>query len=463
MDTETIKPILESMNPWWSSGVVPERDAPATKRTELETFAATLEGPRIPVLSGLRRTGKTTILHQTIAALIERGVRPERLLYVKFDDLGLREMGPYVFQAVLDAHGEMMGAVPGDMTYALFDEVHNIPDWARALKVIWDRKGPLRIAVTGSAGLSVRGGVGESLVGRATTIDLGPMDLADWAALRGISVDRLPLTSLLGAEGPAGALGGRSEVLRRQSDLRPLLGDYLLRGGLPEAALVEDLVQLQRSLYEDVVDRVVLRDIPLVYGVRQAAKLGALIAVIADKSGVPLTVEGLRASVSLQRETVEDYITYLVGASVIIELVSHTGRLMAALKKARKYYIADTGLANAVMHRGSRTTSDAVAMGALAEQAVAIHLDRLARRQRHRLTYAPAHRGSEVDFVLETTDGPLPIECKFRSEVRDREVGRLDDYREGMGAKVAIMVTKDTLGRRGACVLVPLWLFLLTA
>jgi len=462
MDLEPIKPILESMNPWWSTKVVPGKDAPTFRRIELDTLQASNERPRIPVLTGLRRTGKTTLLHQTIAWLIGRGVRPERLLYVTFDDLVLRGMGPHAFQAVLDAHDELRGTAPGEMTYAFFDEVHNIPDWARALKVIWDRKGPLRMAATGSVGLLVRGGIGESLAGRAETIDLGPMDLADWAALRGTRVGRVPLASLMGAEGPGEGPGRGPAVGIEHAALRPLLGQYLLRGGLPEAALEEDLVILQRHLYEDVVDRVVLRDIPLVYGVKQPAKLGRLLAIIAARSGLPLTVEGLRAAVSLQRETVEDYVTYLVGSRVVLELVSYSGSHMAALKRARKYYIADTGLTNAIMRRGPSATSDATVMGALAEQAVAIHLDRLAGRGWARLTYAPAHRGSEVDFVLESSEGPLPIECNYRSEVRDREVGRLDAYREGMGARQAIMVTKDTLERRGDCVLVPLRLFLLT-
>jgi predicted AAA+ superfamily ATPase len=92
---------------------------------------------------------------------------------------------------------------------------------------------------------------------------------------------------------------------------------------------------------------------------------------------------------------------------------------------------------------------------------VAIHLNRLAHRHFTRLYTGPPHRGSEVDFVLDTREGPLPIECKYRSSIRAQEVAALDAYRDEIGADTAVMVTKDTLERHGACVLIPLWMFLL--
>jgi hypothetical protein len=461
MDPPNIKPILDIMNPWWSTGKVPEWDAPAFKRRELADFLLAIERERIPVLAGLRRTGKTTMVHQAIAELIARGVEPRRILYATFDDFVLRTMGPQVFQTILDVQVETLGTTTRERTYAFFDEVQNIPDWARALKVIWDRKGGVRMVATGSAGLLIRGAVGESLAGRAETTDLGPMELGDWAALLGVKVRPSPLEALLGPGGPEASLGGWLEVERSRELLRPLLGQYILKGGLPEAALDADLALLQLHLYEDVVDRVIFRDIPLLYGVQQPGKLGRLLVIIADKSGLPLTVEGLKTAVTLRRETVEDYLTYLMSSRIIIELLSYTGSQYAALKRARKYYIADTGLQNAIMHRDRRAVADETVMGALAEQAVAIHLNRLARRRWERLSYAPVHGGSEVDFVLETHEGPLPFECKYRSTVRDKEVAALDRYREGIGAKHAVMVTKDELDRRGECVLIPLWMFLI--
>jgi predicted AAA+ superfamily ATPase len=462
MDAPTLTPMLNAMNPWWTTGRVPERDAPAFRRSELKDFLASVGRDRIPILAGLRRTGKTTIMHQAIAELINDGMDPRRALYVTFDDLVLREMGPGAFQAVLDAHSEATGTSHEDTTYAFFDEVQNIPDWATALKIIWDRKGPLHMVASGSSGLLVRGAVGESLAGRAETKDLGPMDLADWATFLGGIVKRVPLETLFAPDGPGKGLGDPLEVDETRRALRPMLGQFLLKGGLPEAVLAEDVVLLHRHLYEDVVERVILRDIPLLYGVKQPGKLGRLLVLIADKSGFPLIIEGLKEAVTLRRETVEDYLTYLIGSRIIIELLSYSGSQFSAQKRARKYYIADTGLQNAIMHRDARALADETVMGALAEQAVAIHLDRLARRRWERISYAPSHRGSEVDFVLGALMGPIPIECKHRANVRDREVERLDEYREAIGAEKAIMVTRDTLDSRGDCTLVPLWMFLLS-
>ena len=461
MDLQPIRDLLRTNNPWWASERVPGWSAPPFRRREIADLMNSLERERVTVLAGLRRSGKTTLVHQAIEELISRGVEPRRIVYARVDDMTLLGYGPMVFLGILDVLSETSGKPPSDGAYAFFDEVQTVPDWGLALKNIWDRKSGVKMTATGSAGLIIRGAVGESLAGRAETMELGPMGLRDWAGLSSVRVRDASLDAIVASDDPAKGMGDWISMGSARSALAPILRRYLLIGGLPESVPASDEVPYFEHLLDDVVERVVFRDIPALYGLRQPRKLAKVLVLLADKTGFPTSVDGLAKALPARHETVEDYITFLLASRVIIELQPFTGSEFSRARSASKHYLADTGLQNAIMHREMGTLADETIMGKLAEQAVAIHLCKLATRRWERIYYAPVHKGSEVDFVLQTRNGPLPIECKYRSAVRDKEVAALDRYREGIGARHAVMVTREELGRRGECVLVPLWMFLI--
>jgi predicted AAA+ superfamily ATPase len=466
MEPELVRRSLLAHNPWWTSGTVPPGTIPPHRRCEYPQYMEALDGGYVVVLAGMRRSGKSTLLHQAIEGLLARGVDAKDIVYASFDDIAFIGTGPEAIQAVLDGREDVVGPPSGGRVHAFLDEVQNIPDWGRALKAIWDLRKDVTFTATGSSGLVVRGAVGESLAGRSTTMELGPMTLRDWVAIasegrtpRGL--EGIPLAELLDASPSGDVPGGRLGASSAREAVRPRLGRYLVLGGLPEAALATDETAYLRHLFESVVERTLFRDLTGLYGLRQPDKVARLLLLLADSSGLPVSVDGLAHALRSHRETVEDYIGYLLGSRLTIELLPYTGSEFSSARKRRRYYIADTGLRNSILHLGSASLTDEMATGALAEQAVAIHLARLARRHWARLFHAPVHRGSEVDFVLETGDGPLPVECKYRSRVRDEEVDRLEAYRAAIGAGSAVMVTRDTLDVRGGCLLLPLWSFLL--
>ena len=446
---------------------MPPGSVPSHRRREFTAFIEALDGKYVAVLAGLRRSGKSTLIHQAIEELLARGVKAKDIVYATFDDLAFLGSGPEVIQAVLDVREDVGGPATGGPIYAFFDEVQNIPEWGRALKVIWDRRTGVRLSATGSSGLIIRGVVGESLAGRATTMDIGPLEFRDWVTIASPTggwggQGAIPLAGLRNGSPPEDAFGGALEVLKARDAVRPFLGRYLILGGLPESTSATDETAYLNHIFESVIERILFRDLPSLYGLRQPDKIARLLLLLADKSGLPVSVDGVAETLKAHRETIEDYISFLIGSRVILEMLPYTGSEISSARKRRRYYLADTGLQNTILHRDSRSLLDDRVMGCIAEQAVAIHLNRLARRHWARLFTGPVHRGSEVDFVLDARDGPMPVECKYKGSVRGNEVASLDAYRKAIGAGTAIMVTKDRFERRGGCVLLPLWMFLLT-
>ena len=85
---ESILSLLYSYNPWWKTGVVQKNFNKPMHRIayyEGKKVFMNTEIRRIVLLSGARRTGKTTIMYQTIASLIEDGINPKEILFISFD------------------------------------------------------------------------------------------------------------------------------------------------------------------------------------------------------------------------------------------------------------------------------------------------------------------------------------------------------------------------------------------
>ncbi len=180
---------LRSLNPWWRGEA--EIPLPTLKRWPFKRLKRLLTEGMTPatVLRGPRRVGKTILLRQLIAELRGDGVASSHILYLPFDELpslkGIKE--PVLTIArwfERDVLNSTFNAVARKRTpaFVFLDEVQNLDTWAPQLKNLVDNHA-LRVLVTGSSSLRIEAGR-DSLAGRITTLDLGPMLLREIAELR---------------------------------------------------------------------------------------------------------------------------------------------------------------------------------------------------------------------------------------------------------------------------------------
>lgn len=177
-------------NPWWAGE--PLVDIPPVRRW---AFEPVLNGLRTGLTKGLvlrgpRQVGKTTLINQAIEQLLSDGVHPLRIFRIQFDDLPdlrrismpLIEMCHWYSDQVLQMSFHA-AARQGKRAFIFLDEVQNLADWAPQLKQLVDLN-PVRVLVTGSSALRIEAGR-DSLAGRISTIELGPLLLREIAQIRG--------------------------------------------------------------------------------------------------------------------------------------------------------------------------------------------------------------------------------------------------------------------------------------
>jgi predicted AAA+ superfamily ATPase len=181
---------LRNSNPWWEGERI--ADLPPVRRWAYEPVRRGLERGLTPavVLRGPRQVGKTTLLNQVIDSLLEEGVHPHRIFRVQFDDLpDLRKLSMPILDVCQWYADAILGtsfnraAREDKRAFIFLDEVQNLADWAPQLKHLVDIN-PVRVLVTGSSALRIEAGR-DSLAGRVSTIEMGPLTLREIAEIRG--------------------------------------------------------------------------------------------------------------------------------------------------------------------------------------------------------------------------------------------------------------------------------------
>ncbi len=138
---------------------------------------------------------------------------------------------------------------------------------------------------------------------------------------------------------------------------------YLQVGGFPELALADSDIMAQQIMREDVVDKVLKRDLPPLYNIRNATELERIFLYLCNVSSEIVSIEAIAKELSgVSRPTVENYIQYLESANLIYQSwpINMAGKKV--LKASPKIYIADAAIRNAVLMDESMLT-DPVQMG----------------------------------------------------------------------------------------------------
>jgi hypothetical protein len=407
---EELVAVLAQFNPWWRGEAI--ADLPKWRRAAFRGLHGWLTAPPAPravMLSGARQIGKTTLMLQAADALLRAGVPAANILYATFDHPILKLAG---IDAVTDAWREREPRADGP-EYLLLDEAQFIRDWGTWVKHQVDFRRDRRIAFTGSAMPLVEADQ-ESGVGRWHTIRLTTLSFYEYLQIKRLQLPELPkLRSLsdLFDWAPAGFYCA--------TDLgRDYVGhfhEYLLRGGFPQTAQVDSVTQAQRLLREDIIDKVLKRDMTALFGVRRVLDLEHTFLYLCLHDGGLLDMVVLCSNLEVKRPTAQHFIELLEATHLIYRLAPY-GYGKDVLRARFKIYLADAAIAPAVMLKGKAIVEDAAALGVATETAVFKHLFARYYAQNVRLSYWRGKREHEVDLVAEVGGELIPFEVKYRAQ-----------------------------------------------
>lgn len=419
---EELIAILSQFNPWWRGEKIP--DLPEWRRgtfQELMQWIETPPAPRAVMLSGPRQVGKTTLLLQAIQQLISSGVPPANILYTTFDHPVCKLAG---LEAVLEAWRELEPKADGP-EYLFLDEaqfIKHIGTWVKHQVDFFKTK---KIIFTGSATPLIQADQ-ESGVGRWHTLRIATLSFYEYLQIKKITLPSIPTIAQISdlfACTP-------NEYYRMSEAASSLIGhfhEYLIRGGFPQTLLVESITQSQKLLREDIIEKVLRRDMTALFGVRRILELEQMFIFFCMHDGGMQDTKTISKDLGIAKQTVQNFID-LFESTYLIYRLPPFGYGKEVLRGRNKLYLSDPAIAPAVLMKGKTILEDAQALSTCVETAIIGHLWSHCASTTARFSYWRNQKEKEVDFVVEISDAIIPFEVKYQSQtVGARDVSGLID------------------------------------
>lgn len=359
---EEVVASVTTENPWWSSRGIPKRFEAMVRRVYFMPFYELVtkwEINRAVILLGPRRVGKTVITQHLISKLIKDGFNAKRIMYVSIDT------PTYTGQSLQFFVDLLLGASKSkknERLVIIFDEIQYLPEWERHLKVLVDRYPHIKFVASGSAAAALRLASAESGAGRFTDFMLPPLTFEEYL----LFIGKLKLVEVIddNISGPR-----KYSKAHNIDELNREFVNYINYGGYPEAVISEDIrMDAARYIKNDIIDKVLLRDLPQLYGITNIQELNNLFTSLAYQTGQEISLESLAGNSGISKPTITRYIEYLEAAFLIfrVKRVDQTAKTFFR-ERTFKVFLTNPSMRAALF---SPLKEDSDAFGHLVETAI---------------------------------------------------------------------------------------------
>ncbi len=377
------------------------------------------------VITGMRRSGKSSFCYQKIRDLESEGLSRTQLLYLNFEDDRLVGFRLEDCQGILDAYYSLYPDNRRKECYFFFDEIQNITGWEHFIRRLLDTTS-VHIILTGSSSKMLTTEIETAMRGRSISKEVLPFSFVEYLQYHHV-FDKIPVNF------------SDDDIAR----LRHGMDKYFRLGGFPETFGCPDEA-MRTEILQEYSDLVILRDVIERHKVSNAIALRYLLRAIyhsvAQKFSVTAFWKVLNQGMQVKcaKNDLYDFMNYLEEACIIYRTELFSPSEKAKLVNPDKVYLIDVGLVRAMSEDPEANR------GWLLENLVYLHL----RRQKYTLNYVNTSDGKEIDFYAFnriTRDKKL-IQVTWSlsdPETRERELRPLDKAATSLGIKEKLVITWD--------------------
>lgn len=295
------------------------------KRNEyLEKLIALKDNAQVKVITGIRRSGKSYLLHLFRDYLEQSDVSENQVIYINFESLehvGLTK-GLALYSYLKKEFGNSKRRL-----YFLFDEIQEVENWQKtinSLRVDFD----CDIYLTGSNASLLSGELATYLTGRTISISIFPLSFDEFLSFKELKEIDLAQDS-------------------------SLLSEYERFGGFPAVVLVENL-QIKEAMLSEISENILFRDIAVRGRMADYEVLRNVINYLLDNIGQPISLQNIvntlaSANISSTLKTVSRLLDLLENAFIFTACNRYDLRGKKRLVKTPKYYVSDLGLRNQLL------------------------------------------------------------------------------------------------------------------
>lgn len=276
----------------------------------------------IKVITGVRRSGKSTLLLMFKDYLINNGIKNDNIIYINFESAIYDDIKNYK-----DLYNYIKDKIKNDKVYVLLDEVQNVESWEKAInsfKVDFD----VDIYITGSNAYLLSSELSTLLSGRYIEIKMYPLSFKEYLLFNNYD----------------------------NNNIDDKFNEYLKYGGLPAITLIKKNNELVLSYLNDIYNTIVKKDIIDRNNIKDTALLENIIKYLSNNIGSPISASKIsdylnsnKITTKSNHQTIDNYLNMLEKSFIMYKADRTDIKSKALLKTLGKYYISDTGIRNIIL------------------------------------------------------------------------------------------------------------------
>jgi len=379
-------------------------------RKLLEMLKAKINDEDIIVVTGQRRTGKTTLLRMLFDT-----IPSENKAFLDFENpIEQRVFEEQDYNNIL-ANLSQYGISKGSQPYVFIDEVQYKPEVVRAVKYLYDHH-KVKFFITGSSSFYIKDMFPESLAGRKAVYELYPLDFSEFLTFKAAGTHELPKSF-------AQKHLEKNEI--EYEKLKAYYSEYLLFGGFPAVVLANGEAR-KKELLLDVFKSYFEKDVRVMADFRNLNAFRDVLLLLLARTGSKVDVSKIASEIGVSRPTIQSYLSFLENTYFLHFLSPFSQNPDREVSGSRKVYACDNGIANLFGHASE---------GALFENAVFLNL-----RKHGKVNYYQRRHGPEIDFILDS--GAVALEAKTTASETDvRKLSR--NAESAFGKREHYVVTRN--------------------
>ena len=276
----------------------------------------------IKVITGVRRSGKSTLLLMFRDYLLANGVKEENIVHINFESAKYDDIKDYK-----DLYKYIEDKVKDEKIYLLLDEIQSVSSWEKAInsfKVDFN----MDIYITGSNAYLLSSELSTLLSGRYIEIKMYPLSFKEFLVFNNYD----------------------------ENNLEEKFNEYLKYGGLPAITLIKGNDELILSYLNDIKNTIVKKDIIDRNNIKDVALLENIIKYLFNNVGSPISSnkisDYLNSNKVVQKsnhQTIDNYLNMLEKSYIIYKADRTDVKSKSLLKTLGKYYVSDSGIRNIIL------------------------------------------------------------------------------------------------------------------
>ncbi len=328
-----------------------------------------IDSGKIVTVIGVRRSGKTSLLYDTVNRLCE-SVEKTNIVYINFEDERL-ELKAEELDLIIQGYGELYPQHDLKDCYLFFDEIQNVAGWEKFVRRVYDTL-TKHIFITGSNAKFLSSEIATSLRGRTLSFEVFPLSFQEYLDFQEIPVDFYSSRSL----------GYIKHTLER----------FLKEGAFPEILFLDKVYH--RQTLQEYLNVMLYRDLIERYGITNTVALKFFIKRLIASSTKQLSINKIynelkSSGIKIGKNTLYDFLDYVQSIYLALPLYRYDDKIVNKELGEKKIYTIDTGLTGAVVFSSSDN------LGKALENAVFLEI-----RRKETAFFYFRNDSAECDFVL---------------------------------------------------------------